>query len=111
MRLFPSGIEHADIMPVQRPHDTDPGEHRRPATRDEHQVLHRICHSGAVCSAFGSLVMLLTVSSRATKPGRSIGSPKGASSLPPSDARSGDRAGASTSGLFLSRQSIRNPAV
>jgi hypothetical protein len=38
MMTLPVGIEHPLNMPVQRPHDADPRQHRRPAQRrDQHQ--------------------------------------------------------------------------
>jgi hypothetical protein len=38
MRVFPVGVEHALDVPVQRPHDADPRQHRRPAAlRDQQQ--------------------------------------------------------------------------
>jgi hypothetical protein len=109
MRLFPIGIEHADIIPMQRSHDTDPGE---PATRDEYQVVHRILPLGWGMLSFRKLGDVVGGILDGDEAGRINRVAEGASSLPQSDARySGDRAGASTSGLFLSRQSIRNPAV
>ena len=42
MRVLAVGIEHALDVAVQRPHDADPCEHRRPARgRDQDQRLHR----------------------------------------------------------------------
>jgi hypothetical protein len=41
MGLFPPRSEHTLLVPVQRPHDADPGEHRRAAARNKHQCLHR----------------------------------------------------------------------
>jgi hypothetical protein len=40
MRVLAIG-ELADVVPVKRPHDADSGEHRWPATGDDHQGLHR----------------------------------------------------------------------
>jgi len=41
MMIFAIGIEHPLDVPVQCPHDTDAGEHRRPAIfRDQQQRLH-----------------------------------------------------------------------
>jgi hypothetical protein len=33
MRFFPVGIEHPFLVPVQRSHDADPGQHGRAAAR------------------------------------------------------------------------------
>ena len=42
MSTFARGIEHPLDVPVQRPHDADPREHRRPAVcRHQDQGLHR----------------------------------------------------------------------
>jgi hypothetical protein len=43
--------ELPDVVPVQRPHDADPGKHRRAATRYDHQGLHRRLSLG--CHVFG----------------------------------------------------------
>jgi hypothetical protein len=43
MSVFPIGIENPGVVAVDRPHDADPRQHCRPATRrDEHQGLHRV---------------------------------------------------------------------
>jgi len=58
MLVLPRRVEHAFDVTIQCPHDTDAGEHRRPAVfRDQQQRLHRGLPFGVSCSAFGSSVM------------------------------------------------------
>jgi hypothetical protein len=40
LALFLAISEHALLIPVQRPHHADTRQHRRAATRDDHQGLH-----------------------------------------------------------------------
>jgi hypothetical protein len=41
MMIFPVGIGSPNVMTVQRPHDANPGEHRRPAkVGNEKQPFH-----------------------------------------------------------------------
>jgi hypothetical protein len=58
MRVFPDWVEHALDVTVQRPHDADPGEHRRPIMfRNQQEPSIAACHSSASCSALGNAVM------------------------------------------------------
>jgi hypothetical protein len=42
MMIFPVGIELPNVVTIQRPHDSDPGEHRRTAKFcDQEQRFHR----------------------------------------------------------------------
>jgi hypothetical protein len=80
VRLFPIGLEFADIVPVKRPHHADPGEHRRHATRDEHQGLHRVLpfRRGMLgLRKLGDVVAGVLEVTSWRPPGRSIGSSKG----------------------------------
>src|SRR5216684_2637911 len=76
MRVFARGIKRPFDVPVQCPHDTDAGEHRRPAIfHDQQQRLHRGLPFGVSCSALGNLVN--SAASRrviSLLPGNSMGS-------------------------------------
>jgi hypothetical protein len=55
MMFFAIGIEHAFDVSVQRPHDADPGEHRRAAVLgDQEKQFDRGLPLLDLCSAFGS---------------------------------------------------------
>jgi hypothetical protein len=41
MRVFPVRIKHALDVPIERPHEADPGEHRRAAKLGKKQRFHR----------------------------------------------------------------------
>jgi hypothetical protein len=60
--LAPAGasaiwIEFADVVPVQRPHDADPGEHRETARRDEDKGFRRVLPLRRGMLSLGSLVL------------------------------------------------------
>jgi hypothetical protein len=57
MRLLPVGVERPLDVPVERPHDADPGEHHRAAKfRDQEQRFHCGLPFWGVVLAFGSSV-------------------------------------------------------
>jgi hypothetical protein len=60
MRVLPVRVEHALDVPIQRPHDADAREHRRPVKSASIAA----CRSSASCSALGSLVMYRAASRR-----------------------------------------------
>jgi hypothetical protein len=76
MLVFPVG-ELPDVVPVKRPHDADPGEHRRAATGHQHQGLHRVLPLRRAVLRFGKLrdvVAGVLQGNELVAQGRSIGS-------------------------------------
>lgn len=68
MRFLFRWFEFANLVTVQRAHDADAREHRRAAACYQVRACMASCHSGANCSALGSLVMYVPASLRVTHP-------------------------------------------